>query len=200
MSVRHQPLLCSSLSSLQKPSLWSSLCLKQCLYWWQREERCGKSQIGFLKPLLANNTCHIHHNLIVHITLGLTPKVSKTEIYKIPSRIDTAKTGNKIFVHSTTSYHNSQVVNSFQTGKHISWPSLIVEFQHIMFGWLPLKFKYATFLNAFSLSSESEKKFAVFQLFCSWVFQLSLPVIRLIFSFVPDFHVYFPFLLWTRIW
>ena len=126
--------------------------------------------------------------------------LGKTEIYKIPSRIDTAKTGNKIFVHSTTSYHNSQVVNSFQTGKHISWPSLIVEFQHIISGWLPLKFKYATFLNAFSLSSESEKKFAVFQLFCSWVFQLSLPVIRLIFSFVPDFHVYFPFLLWTRIW
>ena len=48
--------------------------------------------------------------------------------------MDTARTGNKIFVYSTTSYDNSQVVNSFQNGKHISWPDLIVECQHIMFG------------------------------------------------------------------
>lgn len=60
---------------------------------------------------------------------------------------------NKMSAYRTTSYHNSQVANWFQNGKHIPCcPAWLFPSHHITFNWFPLKFKYAI------VQTESEEK------------------------------------------
>lgn len=117
MFIRHQQLLCSTTSSLQAPSLWSSLCLEYACPG-GRGKKDMENHTQALKVSPASNTCHFHHTSLSTPVLCSLLSLVEQRCIKLPQgeaqQAEEAKYLLRVLQTTLT-----PKVNSFQNAKHM---------------------------------------------------------------------------------